>query len=66
MNINKACQVLQVEKTSSLKEIRAAFLLLAHRFHPDKCGITEWQDRYLEVKEAYDFLIFLKKDIPGK
>lgn len=51
-------QILGLEPGAGAKEIKQAYRLLAHKFHPDKSGEDNYaQARYLEIKEAYETLI---------
>ena len=50
-------QVLNLDPTCSMEEIKSAYKKYALEFHPDKHnGSTFFEARFLEVKEAYEIL----------
>ncbi|MCB1025676.1 MAG: molecular chaperone DnaJ, partial [Acidobacteria bacterium] len=50
-------EILEVEKTSSDREIKAAYRRLAVKYHPDKNpGDKEAEDKFKEAAEAYSVL----------
>jgi DnaJ domain len=50
-------QILGVKRSASSDEIKKAYKLYAAKFHPDKHdGDTFFEDRFKEVREAYDVL----------
>lgn len=51
-------QILGIEKNASKAEIKKAFRLYATKFHPDKQkGDKFFEDRFKEIREAYEILI---------
>src|SRR3989338_10754128 len=52
-------KILGVEKNASAEEIKKAFRLLAHQYHPDKKSGNE--EKFKEVNEAYQILSDPKK-----
>lgn len=51
-------QILQLDKSASEAEIKAAYRRLAHKYHPDKNGNDQLSSElFHEIKEAYDFLM---------
>lgn len=48
-------QILNVDKSCSLEEIKRAYRKLALRYHPDHN--SETIDKFTEIKEAYEYLI---------
>lgn len=60
--IEKA-EVLGVTYPFSENELKTAFRLLALKYHPDKGGTPE---AFIQVKEAYDFLLPLCRDLSTK
>lgn len=55
-------QILEVDKSCSIEEIKKAYRKLALKYHPDHNSATK--DKFNEIKEAYDFL--LKNHTPFK
>jgi len=49
-------QVLGVERTAELKEIRKAFRTLSRQLHPDKQTEEDTKDKYILVTKAYEYL----------
>lgn len=49
-------KVLGVDKSASLDEIKKAYRKLAHKYHPDKGGGKESEDKFKEINEAYQVL----------
>ncbi len=47
---------LGVKKDSSLDEIKKAYRKLAHKYHPDKGGGKEAEEKFKEINEAYQVL----------
>lgn len=51
-------KILHINPTATTDEIRHAFRVLAHKYHPDKNATqVENADIFIEIKEAYDTLI---------
>jgi len=48
--------VLGVKKESTIDEIKKAYRKLAHKYHPDKGGGKESEEKFKEVNEAYQVL----------
>lgn len=56
MNRKKAFEILQLEPyNNTKKQIKKAYYTLAIKYHPDKS--TSNSEKFIEIKEAYDFLI---------
>lgn len=51
-----AYQKLCVVESASDNEIKKAYWRLARQWHPDTCSEPEAQDKFIELKEAYDLL----------
>src|SRR6476646_10576237 len=50
--------ILGLQKGATEEQIRAAYKLLAKRYHPDRnMGDPPAQSRFIEIKEAYESLI---------
>lgn len=47
---------LGVKKDASLDEIKKAYRKLAHKYHPDKGGGKEAEEKFKEINEAYQVL----------
>ena len=47
---------LECEKNASAQEIRAAYLRLAKKFHPDKCEAPDAKINFQKINNAYDTL----------
>ncbi len=51
-------QILNLESTASKDEIKKAFRLYAQHYHPDKQnGNKFFEQRFIEIKNAYDILV---------
>jgi len=56
MNRKKAFEILQLEPyNNTKKKIKKAYYTLAIKYHPDKSSSNS--EKFIEIKEAYDFLI---------
>lgn len=49
-------KILGVDETADLKEIKKAYRKLALKFHPDTSSISENEEKFKEVAEAYEVL----------
>ena len=49
-------EVLGVEKTATIKEIKRAYRNLAKKYHPDVNKSADAEDKFKEVQEAYEIL----------
>ena len=56
MNIQKACDILELSPSFSLKELKHNYHLQALKYHPDKNKGNNTQDKFIEINEAYQFL----------
>lgn len=57
MNNKKAVQILNLKEPFQKKDIKKSYYSLAIKYHPDK-SITETDNKkFLEIKDAYEFLI---------
>ena len=58
MNYKKACQILELDPTKiSPNQIKKQYHYFALKYHPDKTTAPESAVRFLEIKEAYDYLM---------
>lgn len=62
MDINKACQILEVSPNSNEDEIKKAYKKKALKYHPDK-NTEDSSDKFKQVGEAYSLLINKDKNI---
>jgi DnaJ-class molecular chaperone len=49
-------EVLQIPKTATKYEIKKAYHKLAVQYHPDKYNGTDAEEKFNEIKTAYDIL----------
>lgn len=49
-------QVLGVEASASIDEIKSAYRLLARKYHPDVSEIPDAEERFKEIQQAYRIL----------
>lgn len=52
-----AYTILGVSKNDSIQTIRKQYLLLALQFHPDKNKNVNANEQFLEIKQAYDWIV---------
>ncbi len=57
MNYDKACKILNLGKNADINEIKKKYRIQALRYHPDKCKLANANEKFLEVNEAYNYLI---------
>lgn len=57
MTISDYYRILDLEYGSSIEQIKKAYRTKAREFHPDINHTPEAKDKFVEVTEAYDFLI---------
>jgi hypothetical protein len=57
MNIQKAYNILDLTSNFSLKELKHNYHLKALKYHPDKNSEDNAKEKFIEVNEAYDFLL---------
>ena len=50
------CDILGVEENASLDEIRKAYFKLSNLYHPDKNKSTNAEEKFKEIKNAYEAL----------
>jgi len=60
--INQYYHLLDVNQHSSLKEIKKAFREKAKLYHPDKNPDKDTQELFINITDAYEFLIRYKKN----
>ena len=50
-------QTLNISKNASQSEVKQAFRILAHKYHPDKNSDINASDKFKEIYEAYEILV---------
>jgi preprotein translocase subunit Sec63 len=56
MNFEKACDILELKRGFSIKELRHHYKLKALKFHPDKNKKSDAHEKFIEIGKAYEFL----------
>ena len=58
MNYDSACKILNINNGNpSLNDIKKRYHIMALKYHPDKCNLTDANERFQEIDEAYRYLI---------
>ena len=57
MNYDKACRILNINKDADVNIIKKKYRIQALRYHPDKCKLYNANELFLEVNEAYNYLM---------
>ena len=59
MNYEKACNILKIDTKKSLdvNEVKKKYRIQALKYHPDKCKLENATELFLEVNEAYNYLV---------
>lgn len=63
MDVKKAIKILELSSCEDPKEIRDAFYLLAHKYHPDKNQSDTTDVRFREIVKAYEFCLKNQKEV---
>ena len=50
------CNILGLSENASLDEIRKAYFKLSNLYHPDKNKSTDAEEKFKEIKNAYEAL----------
>jgi hypothetical protein len=56
MNFQNACEILKLNKTFSLKELKHNYHFEALKYHPDKNNAVDAKENFIQVQEAYEYL----------
>lgn len=56
MNYNKACDILNLPKTFSQRELRHNYYINALKYHPDKNSGEDSGEKFQEILDAYNYL----------
>jgi hypothetical protein len=57
MTRDEACKLLKISQNASEVEIKKAFRRLAMEFHPDRNNSDDAKSKFIELHEAYSFLL---------
>lgn len=60
MYILKYYEILCINKTATVEEIKYAYKQLCLKYHPDKCKSEEAKDKFIKITEAYNKIIEYK------
>jgi molecular chaperone DnaJ len=65
MTINQSYEILGVDSSNTLEQIKSAYRKLAIKYHPDKNldGNQEFTNKFKEISAAYDFLTKVKSGV---
>ena len=55
MDFKKAIELLELDKDYSDEDLQKSYKNLAKKYHPDN-SVTGDEDKFISIKEAYDFL----------
>lgn len=61
----KACKTLELEGVS-IETVRKQYKLMALKYHPDKNKTADAHTKYLEIKEAHDYLLVYLENRGGE
>ena len=50
-------KILQIPSGSSLNDVKKAYRKLAHLYHPDVSSFHDARERFIEINEAYEYLL---------
>ena len=50
-------QILQIPSGSSINDVKKAYRKLAHIYHPDVSILTDAREKFIEINEAYEYLL---------
>jgi hypothetical protein len=64
MNIAEACRILSIDNLDGLtkKELHQIYRKYALKYHPDKCKLDDAHARFIEIQNAYQFLLHYMDD----
>ena len=65
-SITHAYEVLGISHNASTKEIATAYKELARSHHPDKSSCPQTEEKFKQIKEAYDTLIPMRANMDAE
>lgn len=58
MNYSKACNILEINnKIITINDIKKQYHIMALKYHPDKCKLTDANEKFQEINDAYTYLL---------
>lgn len=63
--MNKYYHILQISPGASKDEIKAAYRKFAKQYHPDINKSPDAQKKFIEITEAYEYLMTHDYQLPG-
>ena len=61
-----ACEVLGINHNASTKEISKAYKQLALIYHPDKSSCHQAEEKFKQIREAYETLLSMHADMDAE
>lgn len=58
MNYSRACNILEIDDNNvTINNIKKQYHLMALKYHPDKCKLTDANERFQDINDAYSYLM---------